>query len=216
MNKRVVTLLVIILMAFIVVEQPSKNLVKGPYYDIVFLCGFNDDYLFCYDIFNDRLQEIAYSLNLSYFNYRGFDLPNVRTNMLILLAHGNLDCTRIGSSVFSNKELFDWFEWIEVNYFISESCFSGRFFSLPPSISVLASSNGTESFFRFSFDVDENDVISNYNFNWGFLPFFIDHFNFNLTSAYLDIVSSHEGLYNRTNQTIWTRTNNEVLSTCLG
>ena len=120
-------------MAFSVSNRVNRTEAPYPYYDVIFLCGLNDSE-WIYDIMDIQLQEITSSSNLSYFYSRGSDLPRIKADMLILLAHGNPYQTRIGGKVYSNQEMFYFLTLAEINYFISESCSSGRFLSLPSSL----------------------------------------------------------------------------------
>ena len=204
--------IVIIVAAFLVVARPS---IVAPYYDVVFVCGLDDfETTYGYEEFNSSLQKITSKLDLSYYYYRGSDLPRLRTNMLILFAHGNPYHTVLLSRYYSTKEISEWIDKTGAQQFVVESCFSGRFLSLPKSLSILASSNDTEASFRnVTIHISETGTYYDFVFGWGMLPFFIDHFSFNLTSAYYDIITDLEGSF--VNQTIWTRTNNEVLSFCM-
>lgn len=218
MRKKTIILLTIILTSFLAGSGPINETdhgqyTEGPYFDVVFLCGLEDfESIYGFDTYNSQLEKITSSMNLSYFYYRGSDLPNVQANMLILFTHGNLEYTGMMGAAYSNSELFTWFDRINLNYLISESCYSGRFFSLPSSISILACSNDTTANIGFSEDVNNNLV----NVEWSMLPFFIDCFSFNLTSAYFNIVSDLKSHHLSNNQTIWTRTNNKILSAFVG
>ena len=210
----------LILVSMIIAAMNMAPAVPVHSYDIVFLVGFDDsEWEYGFDYLNEDLQELAKNLDLNYFYYRGSSLPRVKTKMLILYAHGDPKFTLLGSKDYSNGEFFDWFDEINLEYLVSESCYSGRFIDLKESIDVLASSNDSLSSLTISgmYQILENTTeIIDFQFDWGLISFFLKNFSFNLTESFHGTIDGLKNTSFTKNQTIWSRVDSEIMKAYMG
>lgn len=208
------TLLIITSFVY-VVDQPVCEDVHRPYFDVVFLVGDNFIYYnFSISLaFNNTLSLITTNYNLSYRMFQQDYFPLVQAKMVILLAHGNSECTTLFNKQYSNSETSTWLKKTNVEFFISESCFSSRFLSLPSSINVLASSLFEESSVSLRMIETESGDIISVEIHRSLLFFFLQVFSFGFNDGLFSlIVGLFETSVETDSQNIWLKSNGQLVT----
>lgn len=211
-------LTLLIITSFIYVIDPKPVYEDGyrPYFDVVFLAGDNFNY-YNFSIsgaFNNTLNLITTDLNLSYKMFQQDHFPLVQAKMVILFAHGNSKTTVLFTKQYSNSETATWLKKTSAEFFISESCFSGRFLSLPSSINVLASSLNEESGVSLLFNTTlTGELISPPVIYRSLLFFFLQVFSFSdFNDLFNLIVDLFETVSTQDSQNIWSKSNGQLVT----